>query len=234
MSSSAGASESSIKVSSDSAQKTTRTDLHRGLASVSHKAEWDKYWIDEDTAKHQKGPSVALRELLETHRWLLPKGRCLVAGCGNGHDAIYLAKRGVNCVAIDFCEAAIAKSHKMLEKVSTAELIGKATFAVQDFFTYKPPLRFTLAYEYGLFSAIPPTMRQQWAEQYARVIVPQGMLIVLLCPLIHRGSAPPYQVTMAECEHYLKRYFVLVRVDPNCQCIEGQEGNELMSVWRRA
>ncbi|KAJ2389027.1 hypothetical protein GGI05_003620, partial [Coemansia sp. RSA 2603] len=73
----------------------------------------------------------------------------------------------------------------------------------------------------------------RWAETYARIIMPQGTLIVLLYPLIHRGGSPPYSVTMEECEHYLKRFFVLVRVDPNCRCIEGQEGNEIMSVWKR-
>ncbi|KAJ2293759.1 hypothetical protein IW139_004300, partial [Coemansia sp. RSA 353] len=81
-----------------------------------------------------------------------------------------------------------------------------------------------------LFSAIHPSQRQQWAETYARLIVPQGTLIVLLYPLIRRGQTPPYRVTMAECEVYLKRYFVLVRVDPNCRCTEGHEGNELMSL----
>ncbi|KAJ2332289.1 hypothetical protein GGI00_002856 [Coemansia sp. RSA 2681] len=95
----------------------------------------------------------------------------------------------------------------------------------------RPLLRFTVAYE--LFSAIAPSQRQQWADAYARMIVPQGSLIVVLFPLINRGQSPPYQVTMAECEQYLKPYFVLLRVDANCRCVEGQEGNELMSVWKR-
>ncbi|KAJ1857672.1 hypothetical protein LPJ73_002007 [Coemansia sp. RSA 2703] len=197
-----------------------------------HKTDWDMFWVSENAEKHPSGPSVALCELLEDHRWLLPKGRCLVAGCGNGHDAVYLARRGVNCVGIDFCEAAIEKAQKLLEQEGAASL-GKLTFAVHDFLSFRPLLRFTLAYEHGLFSAIHPSQRQRWAETYARIIMPQGTLIVLLYPLIHRGGSPPYSVTMEECEHYLKRFFVLVRVDPNCRCIEGQEGNEIMSVWKR-
>ncbi|KAJ1859242.1 hypothetical protein GGH12_002414 [Coemansia sp. RSA 1822] len=152
-----------------------------------HRHEWEEYWAADSEEHDQNGPAEALRELLEDHRWLLPRGRCLVAGCGRGYDALYLAKRGHACVAVDFCDTAIAKAQK----------------------------------------------RQQWAETYARLIVPQGTLIVLLYPLIRRGQTPPYRVTMAECEVYLKRYFVLVRVDPNCRCTEGQEGNELMSVWKR-
>ncbi|KAJ2443218.1 hypothetical protein GGF42_006709 [Coemansia sp. RSA 2424] len=180
-----------------------------------HKPEWDSYWANGGREYDQRGPSVALQELLEDHRWLLPRGRCLVAGCGSGYDALYLAKRGVpHVLGIDFCEPAIARAHK-------------------DFFAFKPLLRFTVAYEYGLFSAIAPSQRQQWADAYARMIVPQGSLIVVLFPLINRGQSPPYQVTMAECEQYLKPYFVLLRVDANCRCVEGQEGNELMSVWKR-
>ncbi|KAJ2745490.1 hypothetical protein H4S06_005329, partial [Coemansia sp. BCRC 34490] len=78
-----------------------------------HKQAWVEYWKHPDADRqHQQGPSVALRELLEDLRWLLPKGRCLVAGCGNGHDAVYLAKRGVTCVAIDFCDAAIERAQE--------------------------------------------------------------------------------------------------------------------------
>ncbi|KAJ2217928.1 hypothetical protein EV179_000072 [Coemansia sp. RSA 487] len=194
-----------------------------------HKQEWTEFWEHPDADEHgQKGPSVALRELLEDLRWLLPKGRCLVAGCGNGQDAVYLAKRGITCIAIDFCDAAIARAQKLLESCDDLSA-GKLTLAVQDFFTLSPPVRFTTAYEYGLFSAIHPSQRQRWAATYARLIVPQGTLIVLLCPLIHRGRAPPYRVSMIECERYLKNYFVLVRVDPNCKCIDGDEGNELIT-----
>ncbi|KAJ1866149.1 hypothetical protein LPJ78_002066 [Coemansia sp. RSA 989] len=200
------------------------------LVQKDHRRDWEEYWAAGGTEHDQQGPAEALRELLEDHRWLLPRGRCLVAGCGRGHDALYLAKRGHNCLGIDFCDAAIANAQKLLD--SAGALPGKLTFAVQDFFTLSSP-RFTLAYEYGLFSAIHPSQRQRWAETYARLIVPQGTLIVLLYPLIRRGQSPPYRVTMAECETHLKRYFVLVRVDPNCRCIEGQEGNELLSVWKR-
>ncbi|PIA13389.1 S-adenosyl-L-methionine-dependent methyltransferase [Coemansia reversa NRRL 1564] len=197
-----------------------------------HNHEWKMYWAAAGTEHDQNGPSEALRELLEDHRWLLPRGRCLVAGCGRGYDALYLASRGLTCVAIDCCEPAIAQAQKLLD-TNTETVSGKLTLVVQDIFTFKPTLRFTVAYEYGLFSAIHPSQRQQWAEAYARLIVPQGSLIVLLCPLTRRSQAPPYQVTMAECESVLKRYFVLVRVDSNCRCVEGQEGNELMSVWKR-
>ncbi|KAJ2293799.1 hypothetical protein IW141_000859 [Coemansia sp. RSA 355] len=174
-----------------------------------HRREWEEYWASDSEEHDQNGPAEALRQLLEDHRWLLPRGRCLVAGCGRGYDALYLAKRGHTCVAVDFCDTAIAKAQKLLDSADV--LPGKLT----------------------LFSAIHPSQRQQWAETYARLIVPQGTLIVLLYPLIRRGQTPPYRVTMAECEVYLKRYFVLVRVDPNCRCTEGHEGNELMSVWKR-
>ncbi|KAJ2683396.1 hypothetical protein IWW39_005529 [Coemansia spiralis] len=203
--------------------------------SSGHKQEWDAYWANGGHEYDQRGPSVALQELLEVHRWLLPRGRCLVAGCGSGYDALYLAKRGLpHVLGIDFCEPAIARAHKLVEAAGGASaLAGKLSFAVENFITFKPLHRFTVAYEYGLFSAIAPSQRQQWADAYARLIVPQGSLIVVLFPLIHRGPSPPYQVSMAECEQYLKRYFVLLRVDPNCRCIEGQEGNELVSVWKR-
>ncbi|KAJ2162919.1 hypothetical protein GGF46_000302 [Coemansia sp. RSA 552] len=177
-------------------------------ADTQHRRNWEKYWAAGGVEHDQGKPSIALRELLEDHRWLLPRGRCLLAGCGP-----------------------IAGAQKMLE--TAGEQPTRLTFAVQDFFTLRPPVRFTFAYEYGFFASIPPAQRQQWAETYARLIVPQGTLIVLLYPLVGRGGSLLQEVTMAECEEFLKRYFVLVRVDPNCQCPEGQEGHELMTVWKR-
>ncbi|KAJ2705660.1 hypothetical protein FB645_002255 [Coemansia sp. IMI 203386] len=220
-----------IAVSSEGISPVATSDAV-AVSNNSHKADWNQYWSEENAHKHPDGPSVALRELLEDHRWLLPKGRCLLAGCGNGHDAVYLSKRGVPCVAIDFCSTAIEKAQEISEEAGTS-FSGKLSFAVQDFFTLQPTTRFTVAYERGLFSAIHWSRRKRWAEIYAQMIVPQGTLIVILYPLIQRSQPPPYRVTMAECEHYLKRYFVLVRADPNCRCIEGQEGNEILSVWKR-
>ncbi|KAJ2823425.1 hypothetical protein IWW50_003786, partial [Coemansia erecta] len=77
-----------------------------------HRRAWNEYWTDDSVELRQNGPAEALRELLEDHRWLLPRGQCLVAGCGRGEDALYLAQRGLACVAIDFCDAAIAKAQK--------------------------------------------------------------------------------------------------------------------------
>ncbi|KAJ2803597.1 hypothetical protein H4R20_002829, partial [Coemansia guatemalensis] len=77
-----------------------------------HNDEWEAYWAAGGIEHDQGGPSEALRELLEDHRWLLPRGRCLVAGCGRGYDALYLASRGLTCVAIDCSESAIAQAQK--------------------------------------------------------------------------------------------------------------------------
>ncbi|KAJ2420038.1 hypothetical protein GGF41_004408, partial [Coemansia sp. RSA 2531] len=100
-----------------------------------HKLEWDAYWANGGREYDQRGPSVALQELLEVHRWMLPRGRCLVAGCGSGYDALYLAKRGF--------------PHLVEAAGGASALAGKLSFAVENFFTFKPLLRFTIAYEYG-------------------------------------------------------------------------------------
>ncbi|KAJ1954368.1 hypothetical protein EC988_002475 [Linderina pennispora] len=193
---------------------------------------WEDYWANDGMLWDQGAPCLALRELLEEHGWLIPKGRCLVAGCGRGHDVLYMAGRGIECTGVDICQGAIAAARKQLAANET-KLKAKASFITEDFLNYTTTLRFTIAFEYGLFSAIHPSQRQKWAEAYARLVSPQGMLIVLLAPLIQRGSPPPYVVTMAECERYLKKYFMLVRVDPNCKCLDGHEGNELICIWKR-
>ncbi|KAJ1966238.1 hypothetical protein GGI12_000200 [Dipsacomyces acuminosporus] len=185
------------------------------LAAEETVERWEEYWTNGGKEYEQGEPSVALKELLEVHGWLLPRGRCLIAGCGRGHDVLYMAQRGYKSTGIDVSSTAITEAQKLLEATKDSELIEKADFAAQDFFTFKPDVRFTTAFEYGLFSAIHPSQRQLWAETYARLIAPQGSLIVLLYPMIQRGQSPPFRVTMAECESVLKRHFMLVRVDSN-------------------
>ncbi|ORX70470.1 hypothetical protein DL89DRAFT_321958 [Linderina pennispora] len=147
---------------------------------------WEDYWANDGMLWDQGAPCLALRELLEEHGWLIPKGRCLVAG---------LRPRPRRpCTGVDICQGAIAAARKQLAANET-KLKAKASFITEDFLNYTTTLRFTIAFEYGLFSAIHPSQRQKWAEAYARLVSPQGMLIVLLAPLIQRGSPPPYVVT---------------------------------------
>lgn len=114
-----------------------------------YKRRWELYWASDDSNKQamtQTGPSLALQELLEDHRWLLPRGRCLVSGCGSGHDALYLAQRGVlSVLGIDFCEQAIAKAQKQQQLSDYANVL----FVADNFFFLTAATRFTVAFEFG-------------------------------------------------------------------------------------
>ena len=59
---------------------------------------------------------------------------------------------------------------------------------------------FNFAYDYTFLCALPPSLRQNWAETYARILKPNGALITVVFPLKFQGdrpagAGPPYELT---------------------------------------
>ena len=62
---------------------------------------------------------VLFAELLD-----IEKKRVLEAGCGNGRNAVYLAKRGCEVTAVDFAEAALAETRKRANEAGVNDMVS--------------------------------------------------------------------------------------------------------------
>lgn len=182
---------------------------------------WDQAWIDSTTPWDASEPQPALVELLDGAHdpentvnsvgisKLIPSGNgvALVPGCGRGYDAKLLAERGLTSYGVDISSNAVAAANKWLKGQDLpAEIGSRVHFVETDFFTLGTPSSphpalstpkvVDLAYDYTFLCAIPPTLRESWADTYTRLLKPGGILISLVFP-IHgdRTTGPPFSLS---------------------------------------
>jgi SAM-dependent methyltransferase len=73
--------------------------------------DWDKRYLSGEGVRPRR-PGVLLTELLPQ----LPKGRALDIACGEGRNAIFLAKNGYDVDAVDYSHVAIERGSKVAKK----------------------------------------------------------------------------------------------------------------------
>ena len=80
-------------------------------------ARWDEKHAAEQTSQR---PSSFLKEIFEGQSWPLPKGRALDIATGKGRNAIFLAERGFQVVAIDISPVALDVARRAAKEKSLA------------------------------------------------------------------------------------------------------------------
>ena len=80
--------------------------------AVEDQAKWDRQHASGSGASE---PSAFLRLALESAAWHVPRGRALDIACGKGRNALYLADRGFQVVAMDISGVALAEGRKRAE-----------------------------------------------------------------------------------------------------------------------
>ncbi|GAA6019473.1 hypothetical protein JCM10207_001400 [Rhodosporidiobolus poonsookiae] len=204
---------------------------------------WEAAWQGGATPWDGNDAQPALRELIE-ERWgelgvpfdSLKDGKVLIAGCGKGYDATYFASRGLDAVGMDLSETAIQRARDFYAAQPDAP--KNVTFLAADFFAFSLPSspadRFSLAYDYTFFCAIPPSWREKWGARYAEVVRPGGLLVALAFPLDgDREGGPPYSVSEEAYDAVLSANFEKIYSRAPGKSSEGREGRDKMLVYRR-
>ena len=116
-------------------------------------------------------------------------------GCGEGRNAIFLAKRGIDVVAVDSSDIAIRNAKDKAEGLVNAEFICSNFLAV-DF----EGRRFDLVIDSGMFHHLAPHRRLQYRELLKEILKENGYF-VLLCFSADEGGADE----LDDLEFYTKR-----------------------------
>jgi 2-polyprenyl-3-methyl-5-hydroxy-6-metoxy-1,4-benzoquinol methylase len=83
--------------------------------ALDDRARWDeKHAAERATLK----PSGFLKEIFEADSWPLPKGRALDIAAGKGRNAIFLAERGFQVMAIDISPVALDMARRAAKEKS--------------------------------------------------------------------------------------------------------------------
>ena len=186
---------------------------------------WEENYVVGDTPWDLGEPAPPLLELLATRpAGIWGVGGVLVPGCGRGHDAAALQKRGCRVIGLDVALSALAGAEGLYG--------NRVSWLAGDFFdeTLAERNQVGAIFEHTFFCAIPPERRADYVEASLRWLKPEGRLvgIFFLDPL--RGSdeeeGPPYGSEKEEIRDLFSAGFEIMReILPGRSCSE-REGRE--------
>jgi SAM-dependent methyltransferase len=113
----------------------------------------------------------------------LPVGRALDLGCGEGGDAVWLAERGWNVVAVDVSETALVRATGEAEARGVLDRIDFQRHDLSDTF---PDGTFDLASAQFLHSTV-RLERPAILRKAAAAVAPGGLLVV-----VDHAAPPPF------------------------------------------
>lgn len=198
--------------------------------SLSERASyWQDAWSTGDTRWDAGEAAPALVDLLSTTPDL-PKGRALVPGCGSGYDALALAKAGYNVTALDLVDLAVSRFRSLRDAAGLSKHQAEAHHA--DFFAYTAETPFSLIWDYTFLCAIPPHLRQAWAQQMAQLVAPTGEVITLIYPIRPEDDAgPPFAMSPQLVRELLSPFFEEKAMYPVPRSHPARQGREYLARW---
>ena len=122
--------------------------------------------------------------------------RVAVIGCGRGHDARELLRRGYEVTAFD-CSQAAVRAAKALDPENAACYFRADLFDLPPRWVH----RFDLVVEIHTLQALPPVHRPRVMDGAARLVGASGILLVITRAVerpVAVESGPPWPLTQAE------------------------------------
>ena len=191
---------------------------------------WEEAWQEGVTPWDAGDAPPALLDLL-SEATDLPRGRALIPGCGSGYDAFALARAGYEVLALDIAPLAVERFKKLRDEAGLR--VEQADARCVDFFSFAPEEPFSLIWDYTFLCAIPPTMREAWAEQMRRLVAPKGELVTLIYPVREMDDVgPPYAMSPQLVSDLLLPRFTQHALYPVKRSHPKRQGAEWMGRWR--
>jgi SAM-dependent methyltransferase len=134
----------------------------------------------------------------------LPPGRALDLGCGEGGDAVWLAERGWQVVAVDISATALRRAAAEAE---TRGVRGRIDFQQHDLSDSFPDGTFDLASAQFLHSTV-RLERPDILRRAARALAPGGLLVI-----VDHAAAPPFATNVPPDHPFPSPEEVLAELD---------------------
>ena len=184
--------------------------------------DWERMWangIDEGDAFDCRRTEPGFQVMLDRGRWRSGTGararagvrervRVGVVGARAGFSSVVGLE--ISATARDACAARLKTEN--IPSGSEVEVV------VRDFFEYDvlEEERFDAAYDCTFLCAIDPNKRKEWADVYARVIKPGGVLVSLVFPCGDFEGGPPYALSPEIVKNLLAPTGKFEQVSPRC------------------
>lgn len=122
----------------------------------------------------------------------LPPGRVLIPGCGRGHEAVELARRGFQVTALDIAPTAL---EHLAEQLAAADVDAERVCA--DALVWQPSHPFDAIYEQTCLCALDPEHWAAYERQLFAWLRPGGKLFALFMQS-ERAGGPPFHCALPE------------------------------------
>jgi SAM-dependent methyltransferase len=165
------------------------------------------------------GPHPALEPILPQIK--IVKSRVVNFGCGRGHDAAFMAKKGHIVTGIDLSETAIEQGKKIYGNIPSL------TLEVGNVFQPDANSKYDVVLEHTLFCALPPEKRKELVLKWHQALDVGGYLLGVFFVSPQR-SGPPYGSSEWELSRHLEKYFRLLYWKRWAKSPERRIGTELV------
>lgn len=157
-------------------QINTMEDLFEMLDKYTEGVDWNAFYTKRDKPapflKYNKLPDKCVVDFIKEHDI---KNACEF-GCGEGRNAIYLAKNDVDIEAYDSSEVAIENAKRNAQESNAEKVIFKAA----NIFTLNlPEKKFDLVIDSGIFHHLAPHRRLQYRDIVSSTLAKDGYFILL-------------------------------------------------------
>ncbi len=188
---------------------------------------WQQVYADEPRPGWDlDGPSPVLAEILEA---VAAAGLALgkeiaVPGCGFGHDAAELARRGFTVTAFDF-------AHPAIEGART-RYGTEVDWREEDWFTTTVG-PFDAIFDHTCFVAMDPARRVEYLDSCARHLKPSGFWLAVLFHDTHGRPGPPFQVSAKAIRDLAAPSIEVLHLEPAMQSHPRRAGREFLVIGRK-
>lgn len=168
-------------------------------------------------------PTPLLAELLDLGRPTVGS-QLAVPGCGFGHDAAELARRGFRVTAFDFAPAALAGAR--------ARYGEGVAWRADDWFT-TPTGPFDAVFDHTCFVAMEPDRREAYVARTAELLKPGGLWLLAAFHDVQGRPGPPFALPLAELRLLVEGPFEVLHLAPATRSHPRRAGREMLLVGRR-
>lgn len=186
----------------------------------------DQYWSDRyisgQTGWDTGGPTTPLKEYIDqlTNKDI----SILIPGCGNAHEAAYLADKGFTNITLIDISAILVKQLK--EKFAGANI----KIVHGDFFHHTN--QYDLILEQTFFCALDPAQRKDYVEKMYTLLKPGGKLAGVLFNKNFEGG-PPFGGNADEYRKLFSPLFYIKTMEACYNSIKPRGGTELFIIFEK-
>ena len=188
---------------------------------------WNQKYIDNDFSWDISSPTPIFVDYFNE---IKNKKDILIPGCGLGHDAIYLSRKGHNVTALDFSSFAI-------NYIKNKYVKNNLKAIKQDFFELDSKLfnQFDIVLEYTFFCAIHPSKRTSYVNLVSRLLKKNGFLIAIFLPInkAEDDSGPPFGVDINKIIKMFSKNFNIIVNRKSLLSIPPRKDSELFLVMEK-